>query len=153
MTFPPFPRGPGKVQTQPRPHQVVIDPTSHFMLVPDLGADRIRVLKIVKCGDILAEAQECSGVDLPKGSFPRHVAFATLEDRTMLYLFNQDICSLLTYRVDYLPDNQGLSFHKHGQDIDLMQRLERIVQHPADARILASHLAISVSLESRTHSP
>ncbi len=151
MSFPPFPPGPGKVQTQPRPHQVVIDPTGQYILVPDLGADRIRVLKMQTSEGVLLEAHECGGIDLPKGSFPRHVVFVTLGEKTMLYLLCQDTYSLITYSIEYLADNQGLAFHKEGQDINLLQREDTLLEPPPSARILASHLALSVSYPNTPH--
>ena len=55
---------------QPRPHQIVVDPTHGFIIVPDLGANKIRILAIDQTTGSLSE---CSAYDLEGG--PRHAVF------------------------------------------------------------------------------
>jgi hypothetical protein len=64
--------GPNSRQDAPHPHETVVDPTGAFVLVPDLGADLIRIYtidpssgKLTSCG---------SSVQTP-GTGPRHAAF------------------------------------------------------------------------------
>lgn len=67
--------GPGAVpsrQDAPHPHQVILDPTGQFIIVPDLGADLIRIHKIDKSTGRLTE---CPSAKPPPGSGPRHGAF------------------------------------------------------------------------------
>ncbi|OQV02107.1 hypothetical protein CLAIMM_07357 [Cladophialophora immunda] len=130
LKFPSFIAGSGRSQDQPRPHQTVVDPTGNYLLVPDLGADRIRVFSIAKDPSSLHQISEIGGLDLErKPSFPRHVIFAVICGKTMLYILNQDICTILTYRVEYLPEG-GLSFQQEGDEIDLMQRGTRLLKFP-----------------------
>lgn len=149
ITFPDFVPGSGRSQEQPRPHQTVVDPTGRYLLVPDLGADRIRVFSISQDPASLHQMTELQGLQLKHPSFPRHVMFAVLGDRTMMYILNQDICTLLSYKAEYLPGNGGLSFHQEGEEIDLLDRKTRIVKRPEikppEHGTTASHLAISVS--------
>jgi hypothetical protein len=150
LKFPPCEPGPGKVQDRPRPHQVVLDPTSRYILVPDLGADLVRVLEISpqQC-ESSGFLRELDALVLPKGSYPRHVALVSRPnnhggDRTALYVLNQDANTLLNFQVEYPPD-RGLKFLKQGEDINLLQRCDRVIPALEGVRTMASHLAISVS--------
>ncbi|THV82183.1 3-carboxy-cis,cis-mucoante lactonizing enzyme, partial [Aureobasidium pullulans] len=59
-------------QDAPHEHEAVLDPTGNFIVVPDLGADLIRIFSIdAGSGDLVAEKPFAV---LP-GSGPRHVVF------------------------------------------------------------------------------
>ena len=58
---------------QPRPHQIVVDPTNKFIVVPDLGANMIRILAIDQTSGSLSE---CLAYGLVGG--PRHAVFKPL---------------------------------------------------------------------------
>ncbi|KAF3002115.1 hypothetical protein E8E13_009916 [Curvularia kusanoi] len=67
--------GPGAVpdrQEAPHPHQVLVDPTGDFLLVPDLGSDKIHINKIDKKTGKLTE---CPPAKTFYGAGPRHAAF------------------------------------------------------------------------------
>jgi 6-phosphogluconolactonase len=64
--------GPHKRQSVPHPHGVTIDPEGRFLLVPDMGADRIFVYRITGTG--LTPASPPHAI-LPAGSGPRFVLF------------------------------------------------------------------------------
>jgi 6-phosphogluconolactonase len=64
--------GPHKRQTVPHPHGVTLDPSGRFLLVPDMGADRIFVYHAEGTG--LAPAAP-PFVGLPSGCGPRFVLF------------------------------------------------------------------------------
>lgn len=58
------------IQDAPHPHQVLLDPTGRFYVVPDLGTDEVLVI------DSKNDAFTISNrVALPPGSGPRHGAF------------------------------------------------------------------------------
>lgn len=59
-------------QDAPHPHHAFVDPTGDFMLIPDLGADVIRIYKIDKTSGQLTE---CPGAKTTPGTGPRHGAF------------------------------------------------------------------------------
>ncbi|KAL2818702.1 6-phosphogluconolactonase [Aspergillus cavernicola] len=59
-------------QDTPHPHQIILDPTGSFVLVPDLGADLVRVLSIDKRSGKL---NTCPSLNFPPGSGPRHGLF------------------------------------------------------------------------------
>ncbi|KAF2852362.1 3-carboxy-cis,cis-mucoante lactonizing enzyme [Plenodomus tracheiphilus IPT5] len=69
--------GPGTVpsrQDAPHPHHVVVDPTGDFLIVPDLGADLLRIFRINKTSGLLTE---CPAAQPAPGTGPRHAAFWT----------------------------------------------------------------------------
>ncbi|KAJ0418462.1 Lactonase, 7-bladed beta-propeller-domain-containing protein [Aspergillus carlsbadensis] len=59
-------------QDAPHPHGVVVDPSGQFVLVPDLGADLVRIFRISPTTGQL-EAQQ--PLATPLGSGPRHAVF------------------------------------------------------------------------------
>ncbi|KAJ9665922.1 hypothetical protein H2201_004046 [Coniosporium apollinis] len=59
-------------QTGAYQHQVVLDPTGQFILVPDLGSDLVRILHIDPSTNLL---QEQPALQMPPGSGPRHATF------------------------------------------------------------------------------
>ncbi|KAL8894782.1 MAG: hypothetical protein Q9192_004051, partial [Flavoplaca navasiana] len=61
--------GPKPQQAVPRPHQVIIDPMKKYFVVPDLGADLIRVFYI---DPLTLKIAERPSIPVPKGSGPRH---------------------------------------------------------------------------------
>lgn len=62
---------PGR-QEAPHPHQVLVDPTGDFLLVPDLGSDKIHINKIDKESGKLTQ---CPSAATLYGAGPRHAAF------------------------------------------------------------------------------
>ena len=119
------------------------------LLVTDLGADQIRVFSIGTSPSSPRQVQEVGGLDLPKGSFPRHVPFVALRDRNQLYVLNQDITTLSTYTVEYVPEG-SMFMHNRGDDIDLLKRIKGDVpKAPEGVRLTESHLAVSVSNDSK----
>jgi 6-phosphogluconolactonase (cycloisomerase 2 family) len=67
------PSGPHRVrQASSHPHQIVFDPSGRFVLVPDLGLDRVFVFRFDPARGALSEASAMQGRST---SGPRHVAF------------------------------------------------------------------------------
>ncbi|CAM1511482.1 Fc.00g089950.m01.CDS01 [Cosmosporella sp. VM-42] len=85
-------------QEAPHPHQVVLDPTRRFLLVPDLGADLIRIY--------LVDGEEywLTKVDplvVAPGSGPRHLSFAVAKERTFMYVVTELANTVVGYEVLY----------------------------------------------------
>jgi len=108
--------GPGAVpdrQDSPHPHEAVLDPTGQYIIVPDLGADLIRVFAINPKTQALTEK---TSFKTPAGSGPRHAAFhnpygVTGEGvTTYLYLATELASTIISYSVSYLPNAGGLNF-------------------------------------------
>lgn len=59
-------------QDSPHPHQVILDPTGDFILVPDLGADQVRVYAI---NQHTGHLNVCPSLNYTAGSGPRHGLF------------------------------------------------------------------------------
>lgn len=59
-------------QDAPHPHHAFVDPTGDHLLVPDLGADMIRIYSIDKTSGKLTE---CPGAKPSAGTGPRHGTF------------------------------------------------------------------------------
>lgn len=64
-----------KRQEAPHPHQAVVDAARDRLLVPDLGADRIRVLGLAGLPAIL-EHRDADDIVIHTGAGPRHLVIA-----------------------------------------------------------------------------
>ncbi|KAG8425192.1 hypothetical protein J3458_001922 [Metarhizium acridum] len=94
-------------QNAPHPHQTLLDPTRNYILVPDLGADKVYVyavtansLKVTALPPIVVKA----------GSGPRHVAFAVRDGKTFMYLVTELANTIIGYEVTYPAG--GIKFKK-----------------------------------------
>ncbi|GAA4378091.1 hypothetical protein GCM10023152_24520 [Agromyces bauzanensis] len=67
--------GPHERQSSPRPHQAVIDAARDRLLVPDLGSDRIRVLRPADLPDRLRHDDD-DDIVVHAGAGPRHLVVA-----------------------------------------------------------------------------
>lgn len=125
-------------QEAPHPHQVILDPSSGFILVPDLGSDLVRVFRI-EDGLQLAAVEPL--VAAP-GSGPRHATFLKTEDKTFFYLVSELANTITGYEVLY-NDNATLSFtelfaigtHGDGNSVPAGAAAAEITTSP-DARFL-----------------
>jgi 6-phosphogluconolactonase (cycloisomerase 2 family) len=140
MTFPPPSPGPYPVQTQPRPHEIIIDPTGNFMLVPDLGADLLRIFRISHDPPSANKVTEQQTIQLRRGSTPRHGAFVEGDETTYFYILNQNINTLMSFDVTYLH-NGALAF-KELSEIDLLKGVNAT---SVNGSIMGSELVASVS--------
>ncbi|KAK3674313.1 hypothetical protein LTR78_005782 [Recurvomyces mirabilis] len=100
-------------QDAPHEHEAILDPTGQYILVPDLGADLVRVFS----WDIeTLKLKELSPLKAAAGSGPRHAAFwnpyavASENSTTYMYLVAELASSVTSYAVTYLPNGGGLSF-------------------------------------------
>jgi 6-phosphogluconolactonase (cycloisomerase 2 family) len=76
--------GPNPRQLGPHPHDVVVDPTGHWALVPDFGADRVFVYRYDR-GRLSAAA--APGYATAAGSGPRRIVFQ--RGGQVAYLLNE----------------------------------------------------------------
>lgn len=116
--------GPDPVySTAPHPHEAITDPTQSFVLIPDLGADLIRLYRINKLTKLL---EPLAPFQVPSGSGPRHATWLVTESQTYLYVVSQLSNVLTSYAVTY-NRNQTISFSplfsqsllKTGRETDL----------------------------------
>lgn len=89
-------------QEAPHPHAAVVDPTGQFILVPDLGADLIRVYTI-RDGDL--DLTERDPLFVALGSGPRHLAFADRGEKTFMYLVTELGNTVVGYEVTYADES------------------------------------------------
>ncbi|THW74708.1 3-carboxy-cis,cis-mucoante lactonizing enzyme, partial [Aureobasidium pullulans] len=99
-------------QDAPHEHEAVLDPTGNFIVVPDLGADLIRIFSIdAGSGDLVAEKPFAV---LP-GSGPRHVVFyqpygvVGTQATTFMFLVSELANTVTSFRVSY-PKAGGMGF-------------------------------------------
>lgn len=73
-------------QDAPHPHQTILDPTGNYIIVPDLGADLVRVFHIEKTTNKLIPVTPIQAV---LGTGPRHARFLVTENATYLYVITE----------------------------------------------------------------
>lgn len=89
--------GPHRRQTKAHPHGVTLDPSRRFLLVPDMGADRLFIHRYdVANRSLVGDASRA--IELPAGSGPRLAAFG-LEGR-FLYLLSELSAELFVFGWD-----------------------------------------------------
>ncbi len=100
-------------QAAAHPHQVLVDPTNTYLVVPDLGADLIRVFYI---NPQTLQVTPRPSIPVPPGSGPRHGVFRTVkraDGNGMSYeyfLVSELASTISSYAVTYLPNNGGMAF-------------------------------------------
>ncbi|KAI1080765.1 putative isomerase YbhE [Whalleya microplaca] len=104
--------GPNERQNAPHPHAAQTDPTGEYLLVPDLGADLIRIFSIdAATGKLTA----CEPGQADPGDGPRHGAFWAPEAGSTvgqkLYTVNELGNSVSAWTVSY-PESGCLSLEK-----------------------------------------
>ena len=88
--------GPDKTRQEgPHPHSVFVSPDNRFLLVPDLGIDRVVVYEINHASATLKE--HGFGTAVPGGG-PRHLKFSS--DGTKVYVLNEMGMSLTVFDYD-----------------------------------------------------
>jgi 6-phosphogluconolactonase (cycloisomerase 2 family) len=104
--------GPNPRQNAPHPHAAQVDPTGKFIIVPDLGADLIRIFSIdANTGNLTA----CAPAQTGAGDGPRHGAWwapkSGSTDGQMLYTVNELGNSVTSWTVSY-PQGACLALTK-----------------------------------------
>ncbi|KAI9708780.1 MAG: hypothetical protein M1820_003735 [Bogoriella megaspora] len=98
-------------QDAPHEHEAILDPTGQFLLVPDLGADLVRVFST----DSSLKATALTPLTVAPGSGPRHAVFWTPDgvtggtSPTFLYVVAELGQTVTGYSVSY-PSSGGLAF-------------------------------------------
>jgi 6-phosphogluconolactonase (cycloisomerase 2 family) len=93
-------------QEAPHPHEVILDPTDSFIVIPDLGADLVRVFSIDPKTSLLTEITPLS---VPAGSGPRHGTFLKTDSgKTYFFLISELANTVASYEVTY--SDAGLNF-------------------------------------------
>ncbi|KAB8238706.1 Lactonase, 7-bladed beta-propeller-domain-containing protein [Aspergillus alliaceus] len=102
-------------QEAPHPHGVIVDPTGQFVLVPDLGADLVRIFHVNPSTGLLEPQQPLA---VSAGSGPRHGTFWTPKGArpgaatdTRFYLASELNSHLTGYKVHYTR-NGTIAFDK-----------------------------------------
>lgn len=90
-------RGPHPKQNMPHAHAAVLDPSGHYVLVPDMGADRIFVYGFNAATRQLTPAATPFAQTEP-GTGPRHLVFSP--DGRFVYALSELTAGLRTYRWD-----------------------------------------------------
>jgi len=93
-------------QMVPHPHQVLVDPSNKYLVVPDLGADLVRVFYVDPATLALVPR---TSIPVVPGSGPRHGRFLTKGGSTFYYLVTEIGSTLSGYKVTSLPNNGGLN--------------------------------------------
>jgi 6-phosphogluconolactonase (cycloisomerase 2 family) len=98
-------KGPNPRQDVPHPHEVHLDPTGKFILVPDLGADLVRVFKIDATDGKLTA---CSEGKADPGDGPRHIKFwKSANGLQKAYVLNELGNSVSAWDVTYPSNDSG----------------------------------------------
>lgn len=125
-------------QDAPHEHQAITDPTGQYVIVPDLGADLVRVFAIdPKTLELTARTP----LNTTPGTGPRHAAFynpyaVSCEDcTTFLYVVGELSSDVTGYAVDYLPDRGGLVFTKVYQSSTLWLLNHNRINAPAEIHV------------------
>jgi 6-phosphogluconolactonase len=85
-------------QGGPHAHQVVLDPGQKYLLVPDLGTDKVMIYAFVSSTGLLTPNAQQAFLHLTPGSGPRHLDFHP--DGKLLYVVNELNHSLTACRWD-----------------------------------------------------
>lgn len=98
-------------QDAPHPHSTITDPTGKYMIVPDLGADLIRIFSIDSSSGKLTA---CTSAQTGAGDGPRHGTWwnpngldADSTDGLMLYTVNELASSVTAWAVSYPSSSSG----------------------------------------------
>ena len=125
-------KGPDERQDGPHPHGVRVDPSHHFALAADLGADKVFIFRFDAATRQFFPATPAS-VSLATGSGPRQLVFHP--NGKILYVLTQVSSELLTYRWDAA----------HGT----LQRVQLLPTELADFKGVKSGAHIEVSADGR----
>jgi 6-phosphogluconolactonase (cycloisomerase 2 family) len=95
-------KAPGTIpsrQDKPHEHEVILDPTGSFIVVPDLGADLLRIFAINKATSMLSESSTYAVIP---GTGPRHGTFLKTETgATYLFIIAELANTIASYSVEY----------------------------------------------------
>lgn len=138
--------GPGPVpdrQDAPHLHHTIVDPRGEFIVVPDLGADLLRVYKLA--ADSIAWT-ELPPQKAPAGSGPRHGVFvkAATGDETYFYVFNELSNTITGFTVSYadggltLTEKESVPSGGPGTTVPADTKAAELLVSPDNKFIIAS---------------
>ncbi|GKT41515.1 putative 6-phosphogluconolactonase [Colletotrichum spaethianum] len=110
--------GPKPAQDAPHPHEAILDPTGQYVLVPDLGADLVRIFAVDQES---YQLKPVTPLNVAVGSGPRHASFLVTKEKTFFFVLAELGNTVTTYEVKY-DCNKTLSFEEvfsvgtHGPD-------------------------------------
>ncbi|KAF9876881.1 extracellular aldonolactonase [Colletotrichum karsti] len=110
--------GPKPAQNAPHPHEAILDPTGEYVLVPDLGADVVRIFSVNQDS---YELTPLTPLSVAVGSGPRHARFLVVGQKTYFFVLAELGNTITTYEVTYNQD-KTLAFKEvfvvgtHGPD-------------------------------------
>lgn len=90
--------GPNSRQDKPHPHAGIPDPTGNYLLVPDLGADLVRIFSINQTS---GELTACGAGEAEAGSGPRHGVFFWSRGGLKFYTVNELGNSVTAWAISY----------------------------------------------------
>lgn len=124
-------------QDAPHPHQVIVDPTGQYVLVPDLGADLVRVFSYDNTTFLL---NTLTPLNAAAGSGPRHGAFWTPDssEETYFYIVAELAGTVTGYSVTYIPDCGGLEFTQVYESPTFGTKPQPVGTAPAEIQIAVS---------------
>lgn len=81
------------------PHQAIMDPTGEYVIVPDLGADQVRVYSANSSTTI----KELESIKTPAGFGPRHAVFYPVgkAKATHLFVVGELSNNITTFKISY----------------------------------------------------
>lgn len=125
-------------QNDSHSHHVILDPRGEFFLVPDLGADLIRIFKYHP--NTFSPLTELAPLRTDPGAGPRHAVFWENNEGTLYLLFNGELSQkVYSYRVAYTLN--GLAWKKVFETYALGELGESLPPNTAPT----SEIAVSVS--------
>lgn len=141
-------------QEAPHEHEAILDPTGQYILVPDLGADLVRVFS---WSTENLQLTELTPLQAAPGSGPRHAAFwnpygiACEGCTTYIYIGNELASTVTGYAVSYLPDNGGLDFQEVYNSSTYGYLAAPKSNAPSEVLISVSHHSHCIRTISLTH--
>lgn len=90
--------GPHRRQSAPHAHSAAVDPSGRYVLVPDLGADRVFIYALDRATHTLSTLPPVRAYIAPPGSGPRHLVFSP--DGRFVWLLNELTAEVTTLRWD-----------------------------------------------------
>ncbi|KAI4178823.1 MAG: hypothetical protein L6R41_008188 [Letrouitia leprolyta] len=127
-------------QAAPHPHQVLVDPTNRYLVIPDLGSDFIRIFYIDPKTLLVSPRPP---IPVTPGSGPRHGVFysfgrhsATVGGEITFYLVGELDSSLSAYRVFYKGGNGGMGLTRYASTKAWGESNDTVFEGNAPAEIL-----------------
>lgn len=125
-------------QTAPHAHAAVWDPTGRFVLVPDLGLDKVMLYR-ADLSTAELQPHEPPHIDVPPGSGPRHCEFGA--DGRTLYVLNEltTTVSVFRYVTQQATFEAIQSISALPEDFDGSNTSAEVVVHPSGRYLYTSN--------------